>query len=105
MRTISLTEFEEAVLEMLKQVPAGQVTTYSELARAIGRPRAMRAVGNALNKNPNAPKVPCQRVVKSDGYIGGFAGGVKKKIELLRRGGIEVKNGKVVNFNEIFYQF
>ena len=100
-----LTDFEEAVLEKLKQVPGGQVTTYGELARAVGRPRAMRAVGNALNKNPFSPGVPCHRAVKSDGNIGGFARGVKKKIELLNSEGVEVKNGKVVNFNEIIYRF
>lgn len=100
-----LTDFEEAVLEKLKQVPGGQVTTYGELARAVGRPRAMRAVGNALNKNPYAPDVPCHRVVRSDGRLGGFARGVKKKIILLEGEGVKTKSGKVVNFNEIIYKF
>lgn len=59
--------------------------TYKEVAMAIGLPKAYRAVGNALNKNPFAPKVPCHRVIRSDGTIGGFASGTKKKIELLKR--------------------
>ncbi|HWA64450.1 MAG TPA: MGMT family protein, partial [Candidatus Paceibacterota bacterium] len=58
-----------------------------QVAAAIGRPRAARAVGNALNKNPFAPEVPCHRVIRSDGSTGGFAFGRKKKIQLLKKEG------------------
>lgn len=58
--------------------------TYKEVAHAIGKPKAYRAVGNALNRNPFAPEVPCHRVIKSDGSIGGFASGSNKKLKLLK---------------------
>lgn len=95
--------FNEEVWALCKKVPAGKVTTYGSLARALGT-RAYQAVGNAMNKNPygawtlglDDPKmVPCHRVVNSDGRIGGFARGVDAKTELLRREGVEVVEGKV----------
>ncbi|MCK4553656.1 MGMT family protein [Candidatus Parcubacteria bacterium] len=99
------TKFEKDVLEIIKRIPAGNVTTYSEIVKAVGRPRAVRAAGNALNKNANAPIVPCHRVVKSNGNIGGYAGGVKEKIRLLHDEGVEVKNNKVVDFDKVLYKF
>lgn len=57
--------------------------------------RAYRAVGNAMNKNPYAPEVPCHRVISSDGSLGGFALGPKKKIAMLKKEGVEIKNGKI----------
>jgi len=71
----------------------------------IGRPQASRAVGNALHKNPYAPIVPCHRVVKSNGELGGFGGGIKNKIKILASEGVEVKNKKIVNFKKVFYKF
>ena len=100
-----LTEFEEKVLRFIKKIPKGKVSTYKEIAKAIGRPKAARAIGNALNKNSHAPKVPCHRIVKSDGRIGGYAKGVKKKIGMLKKEGIEVKNGKIINFEKVLYKF
>ena len=73
----------------------GKVVTYQELARALENPKACRAVGNAMHKNPYAPAVPCHRVVKSDGSLGGFADGFKKKSELLAKEGIEIIDGKI----------
>lgn len=64
--------------------------TYTAVAIAAGRPKASRAVGNILNKNPFAPKVPCHRVIRSDGSIGGFAHGAEKKKALLKAEGIEL---------------
>jgi methylated-DNA-[protein]-cysteine S-methyltransferase len=105
---MSATMFQKAVWEATKKIPKGKVTTYAAIARMIGRPKAARAVGNALNKNPwlrpatagkpYAPQVPCHRVVKSDGSLGGFAGGVKKKKLLLEKDGVKIKNNKVTNF-------
>lgn len=63
--------FGEDVLELVSQIPRGSVTTYSEIARVLGKPRAYRAVGNALAKNPNPEKIPCHRVIRSDGSVGG----------------------------------
>lgn len=100
-----LTEFERKVLRVLRRVPGGKVTTYGELARAAGKPGAARAVGNALNKNPAAPHVPCHRVVLSDGRLGGYAGGIKKKIALLGGEGVTVKSGHIADFRQKFYRF
>jgi len=86
--------FADKVYELTKKVPKGKVTTYKIIAEKLGT-KAYRAVGNALNKNPYAPKVPCHRVIKSNGKIGGFAQGTKKKTNMLRKEGIEIKNDKV----------
>ena len=92
--------FQKAVWEATKQVPRGKVTTYAAIAKFIGRPRAARAVGNALNKNPYSPKVPCHRVVKSNGSLGGFSGGARKKKQFLEREGVKIRNNKVIDFGE-----
>ncbi len=97
-------KFSERVYEKLKGVPGGKVTTYKELAASIGS-RAYRAVGNAMNKNPYAPKVPCHRVINSNGKIGGFASGVKNKIKLLKKEGVKVNNGKIIDFEKKLYKF
>ena len=94
----NLSDFERSVLRELEKVPLGRVTTYQNLAKRLGKPNASRAVGNALNKNPQAPKVPCHRVVKSNGEIGGYVFGVEKKIALLKKEGIETRNNKIVDF-------
>ena len=80
------------------------VTTYKELANALGT-KAYRAVGNAMNKNPYAPKVPCHRVVNSNGSLGGYAFGSVKKITILKQEGVNVKNGKIENFQEKLFCF
>lgn len=90
-----MTSFEEKVYRIVRGVPRGRVATYKAVARAVGRPRAYRAVGNALNRNPYAPAVPCHRVVRADGHVGGFAHGTRAKIRMMKREGIEVKNGKI----------
>lgn len=85
-KLIKLTKFQEKVYNIVKKIPKGQVSTYKEVARMIGKPKAYRAVGNALNKNP-FEEVPCHRVIRSDGEVGGYAKGTKVKIQLLRREG------------------
>jgi len=99
--------FDERTLEALKKIPRGRIVTYKILAKAIGWPRASRAVGNAVGRNPGAPKVPCHRVVRSDGRLGGYSGpgGLREKIELLNREGVKVKNGRVENFYKLLYNF
>jgi len=99
------SDFAQAVYSALKKVPQGRVTSYSALTNASGRPGAARAIGNALNKNPFAPQVPCHRVVKSNGEVGGFAHGTKKKIKLLKSEGIKIKNNKIIDFNLVLYKF
>ncbi len=90
--------FSEKVWKATKRIPKGKVATYAVIARMIGKPGASRAVGNALNKNPFAPEVPCHRVVRSDGSVGGFASGSLKKIKLLNGEGVPTSNGHVQNF-------
>jgi methylated-DNA-[protein]-cysteine S-methyltransferase len=87
--------FSEKVLQYTKKIPRGKVTTYSEIARAIGSPKASRAVGNALNKNQDPYRIPCYRVVRSDGLVGGYGSGTPEKVRRLRRDGIQVKGGKL----------
>jgi methylated-DNA-[protein]-cysteine S-methyltransferase len=94
--------FNQKVWAMTAQVPAGCVTTYAEIARALGS-KGFRAVGNALNKNPYAPQVPCHRVVGSNGNLTGFAGGLDLKKKMLTKEGIAVKNNRAVV--ESFYRF
>ena len=86
--------FNEKVWAVCATVPKGKVTTYAAIARKLNT-AAYRAVGNALNKNPYAPKVPCHRVVGSDGSLTGFAGGLEKKKRLLKAEGVAFVNGKV----------
>lgn len=99
-----MKNFNSRCYAILKKVPRGRVTTYKEIARAL-RSKGYRAVGNAMNRNPFAPKVPCHRVVKSDGTLGGYALGLTKKREILRREGVQVRAGKVVDFEELLYEF
>lgn len=96
--------FSNRCYELLTQVPSGRVTTYKAIANAMNS-KAYRAVGTAMKNNPNAPQVPCHRVVNNDGRIGEYAYGIEKKIELLKTEGINVANGKVVNFAKVFYDF
>ncbi len=98
-----MKSFNSKCYSVLKKVPRGKVTTYKELAKAVGCPRGARAVGNAMNKNPYAPKVPCHRVVKSNGEVGGFASGTKKKIAMLRKEGVETVKRKV-SLEKYFYR-
>jgi len=82
------TPFQRQVWQVLREVPAGTTTTYRELAAKIGRPQAMRAVGQAVGANPVAVIVPCHRVLRSDGAISGFRWGVERKRQLLAREGV-----------------
>jgi methylated-DNA-[protein]-cysteine S-methyltransferase len=76
------------VYDIVAQVPVGKVTTYADIARALGRPGASRAIGRILNRNPNPITTPCHRVIKSDGNLGGYAFGKIRKKELLKKEGL-----------------
>jgi methylated-DNA-[protein]-cysteine S-methyltransferase len=84
------TKFQIRVWSYLKKIPRGTVRTYSQVAKAIGKPLAVRAVASAIGKNPYAPKIPCHRVIRSDGSLGGYSakGGLRTKKLLLKREGI-----------------
>lgn len=86
--------FNQKVWALTARIPEGKVTTYGEIARRLGT-RAYRAVGNALNRNPYAPAVPCHRVVGSTGALTGFAHGLPKKRAMLLQEGVVMKNGRV----------
>ena len=123
-----MKSFNQKCYEILKKVPKGRVTTYKEIARALNS-KAYRAVGNAMNKNPygyaisseavrnrhsvlrgdskrtrGSFLVPCHRVVKSNGEVGGFASGTKNKIKLLKAEGIKIKNNKI-DLKRYLYKF
>lgn len=89
-----ITPFQQEVYAMAQRIPRGKVATYSVVARAVGKPRSVRAVGNALNHNP-FKTVPCHRVIRADGSIGGFACGSKVKLKLLAREGIGVRGNTI----------
>ena len=84
------TKFQKKVWNYLKTIRKGTVKTYKQVAIAINRPKSARAVANAVGKNPFAPKIPCHRVIRSDGSLGGYSGkgGVKTKKLLLKREGV-----------------
>ena len=79
------SKFQLKVWNYLRKIPKGKVKTYLEVAKAIGKPRTFRAVANAVGKNPYPPLIPCHRVIRSDGSLGGYSGkgGIKEKRRLL----------------------
>ena len=89
---------------LLKKIPKGKVTTYKELAKKL-KTKGYQAIGQIVGSNPNAPQVPCHRVVKSDGTIGGYAFGSDKKIEILTTEGIIISDGKIINFAKKLHKF
>lgn len=98
------TKFQEKVWRLIEKIPPGRVSTYQEVARALGMPGASRAVGGALHRNPRAPVVPCHRIVKSDGRLGGYAGGLDKKTYLLEKEGIKVQDERIIGFESIMFR-
>ncbi len=96
--------FNEKCYALLKQIPEGKVTTYREMANAIGT-RAWRAVGTAMAKNSELITTPYHRVVRSDGSVGQYALGANKKAELLEGEGVKIVDGKVKNLEQFFHCF
>jgi methylated-DNA-[protein]-cysteine S-methyltransferase len=90
-----LGNFSLNIYRLVRQIPRGKVTTYKNIALLLGLPNAARAVGNILKKNKNLIKVPCHRVIRSDGYLGGYILGNRKKTELLLKEGVLIERGKV----------
>ena len=87
---MSGTAFQKNVLDEIDKIPRGEITTYGQIAKNIGKPKAARAVANACGANPNPITTPCHRVICSNGNIGGYSGtgGVERKKELLRKEGV-----------------
>ncbi len=99
-----ITNFESRIYKLITKIPKGKVSTYKEVAKKISK-KSYRAVGNALNKNPFAPRVPCHRIIKSNGDLGGFASGSMHKKKLLEKEGLKIKNNKIVDFEKKLYKF
>ena len=97
------TEFEKEVLVATFKIPRGKISTYKRIAEKIGKPRAHRAVANALHKNPLHPIVPCHRVVRSDGKFGGDEKRAASRRQLVEKEGVPIKNGKVKISEEILF--
>ena len=89
------------VYDLLLKIPAGKVSTYGDLAKSLGNPQASRTIGRILGKNPNPIKVPCHRIVMSNGKLGGYAYGNDRKKKLLEKEGISFAKGIVKDFNNV----
>ena len=96
---------DKKIYKKLLEVPKGQITTYGELAKAVGLKNGQRIVGKIMNKNPYPVIVPCHRVVMSTGKIGGYAYGEQIKINLLNDEGIQIKNGKITDLKNRIHRF
>jgi methylated-DNA-[protein]-cysteine S-methyltransferase len=101
---MSPSPLRDKVYQLLNQIPPGRVTTYREIAQALDC-KAYRAIGRILNRNPNAPRVPCHRVVMSDGTLGGYAFGTDRKNALLRQEGVSVVNNRIEDFSSKLFRF
>jgi O-6-methylguanine DNA methyltransferase len=97
---MNLTEY---TYYLVRQIPPGRVSTYGAVAQALGNKGYARAVGKYMNKNPDADTMPCFKIVNSDGGLGGFGLGIQDKIRRLKQDGIEVKNGYIVHFKDVFF--
>ena len=96
--------FNKRCYQKLALIPKGMVSTYTEIAKSLNS-KAYRAVGNAMANNPHPLSVPCHRIIRSDGSLGGYALGISKKIQLLKKEGIKIKNNKVLDFESKFFRF
>jgi deoxyribonuclease V len=93
----------EYTYELVRQIPAGRVSTYGAVANALGDRVAARAVGRMMNQNPNADTMPCFKIVHSDGRLGGFGLGIEDKIRRLNQDSVQVIKGKIENFEDVFF--
>ena len=96
---------EQHVYKKLMNVPKGHVTTYGDLAKAVGLKNGQRIIGKIMNKNPYPVLVPCHRVVMSTGKIGGYAYGENVKMKMLSDEGIEITNGTIKSFDKKLFRF
>jgi len=96
---------QQKIYKKLLKVPKGQITTYGDLAKAVGLKNGQRVVGQIMNKNPYPVIIPCHRVVMSTGKIGGYAYGEHVKTKMLNDEGIQIENGKIVNLKNTLYRF
>ncbi len=104
-KELKVSAFAKKVYDATSMIPKGRVSTYGAIARAIERESASRAVGGILRRNPWQIRVPCHRVVRSDGSVGGYGGaeGGPRKIKLLAHEGVSVRDNRVQDFEKIFF--
>jgi deoxyribonuclease V len=93
----------EYTYDLVRQIPQGKISTYGAVARALGNIKASRAVGRMMNQNPDADDMPCYKIVHSDGRLGGFGLGIDDKIRRLKEDNIFVKDGKIVDFENVLF--
>jgi methylated-DNA-[protein]-cysteine S-methyltransferase len=96
---------EQKIYKKLLDVPKGKITTYGDLAKAVGLKNGQRVVGKIMNKNPYPVIVPCHRVVMSTGKIGGYAYGEHIKTKMLNDEGIKIQNGKILDLKNKLFKF
>jgi len=96
---------EKKVYKKLSEVPKGKITTYGELSKAVGLKNGQRVIGQIMKKNQFPVIIPCHRVVKSDGKIGGYAYGNQVKSKMLTLEGIQIHDGKIQDFKKKMYRF
>ena len=97
-------DFAASVLYLTSQIPRGRITTYKEIAAHLGDMRLSRAVGGALHRNARPVEIPCHRVIRSNGELGGYSRGVAEKTRLLRSEGITVEENRVRDYEKILFQ-
>ncbi len=100
-----MNDLDRRVYKKLLEVPKGKVTTYGELAKAVGLKNGQRLIGKIMNRNPFPVIIPCHRVVKSDGTVGGYFYGDKVKTKMLSDEGVAIHNGKVKNWEKSVFRF
>ena len=98
-------KLEDKVYKKLLEVPPGKIITYGELAKAVGLKNGQRKIGQIMKNNPFPIIIPCHRVVKSDGTIGGYAFGIERKANMLSKEGIEISKGKILDFKKKMFTF
>ena len=96
---------DKKIYKKLLEVPEGKITTYGELAKAVGMKNGQRAVGKIMNANPYPVIIPCHRVVKSDGKVGGYFYGQNVKINMLKKEGVRIKDDKILDWENTVYRF
>ena len=97
-------DFNDRCYKLIAQIPKGKISTYKIIAKSLNT-KAYRAVGNAMAKNPNPITVPCHRIINSNGSVGGYALGIDKKIKLLKKEGVLISKGRVIDNKKIMFSF
>ncbi|MBN2251010.1 MAG: MGMT family protein [Candidatus Altiarchaeota archaeon] len=98
-------DYDAAVLSLASRIPPGRVSTYGEIASALGNRNLARVVGGALHRNPLPIEIPCHRVVRSDGSLGGYSRGLEEKAGLLEAEGVVFVNGRIRDLEKVLYRF